>query len=41
VTEKLTALHAGGKLMFDFNQVAEVKGESSAHVKQVEIEVPQ
>jgi len=41
VLDKLTALHADGKLMISFNQVADVKGESSAHVKQVKIEVPQ
>ena len=41
VLDKLTALHADGKLMITFNQVADVKGESSVHVKEVKIEVPQ
>jgi Ca-activated chloride channel homolog len=41
VLDKLTALHAGGKLMFGFNQASDVTGESSVHVKQVKIEVPQ
>ena len=41
VLEKLTALHADGKLMMTFNQVADVKGEGSVHVKEVKIEVPQ
>jgi len=41
VLEKLTSLHADGKLMISFNQVADVKGESSVHVKEVKIEVPQ
>jgi Ca-activated chloride channel family protein len=41
VLDKLTSLHADGKLMISFNQVADVKGESSVHVKEVKIEVPQ
>ena len=41
VLDKLTALHADGKLMITFNQVANVTGESSVHVKEVKIEVPQ
>ncbi len=41
VLDKLTSLHADGKLMITFNQVADVKGESSVHVKEVKIEVPQ